>query len=192
MIDLVAPGIRPQAPPQSQQLPPEPAQTPTTIRLSSPVPATARIAALTPPVIPAPIPVPIKVLLVEDDPEAAELVRIYLAHGQGLGETESFEIERTSNLLDAMQRLSTKGIDVVLLDLGLPELSGYKSHLAIARAADSGTPVVIFTADESAASRAFTIDLGAAAYLVKDKTPPAQLRSALRNAVRKPVRDGLI
>ena len=43
--------------------------------------------------------------------------------------------------------------------------------------------MVIFTGDESLTSKMRTMKLGAADYLVKDQTSPAQLRSSLRTAV---------
>ena len=53
-----------------------------------------------------------------------------------------------SNLLEAMYRLEQTGIDVVLLDLGMPELNGYKSYRAIESVAGRPLPVVILTADD--------------------------------------------
>jgi DNA-binding response OmpR family regulator len=152
MIELIAPTVAPQAPPETIQ---------------SPAPVAAPAAAA------------LRVLLVEDDAEAAELVRMYLAHD----DDGSFYLERVANLFDAMQRLTQPGVDVVLLDLGLPELSGYKSHFAITRASQRGLPVVIFTGDQSLTSKMRTMKLGAADYLVKDQTSPAQLRLSLRAAV---------
>ena len=125
---------------------------------------------------------PIRVLLVEDDPEAAELVQIGL-----LDDREGpFEIDWSQNLFDAMSRLTSTNIDVVLLDLGLPELSGYKSYRAIEAASRGRVPVVIFTSDERSSTRQITLQFGAADYLLKSENSPAQLREALRNAVGNP------
>jgi len=121
----------------------------------------------------------IRVLVVEDDADSAELVRLNLT---GFGES-NFIVERCQNLVDAMARLRQPGIDVVLLDLGLPELSGFKSHRAIDYAAGREVPVVIYTADETAASRKLTLGAGAASYLIKDHCSPARLKEALRQAV---------
>jgi DNA-binding response OmpR family regulator len=122
---------------------------------------------------------PIRVLLVEDNVEAAALVRIYLRD-----EANSFHMEWTPNVREAMTRLAQPGVDVVLLDLGLPELSGYRSYRAI-QAATTGCkpPVVIFTSDDSSLSRALTLEFGAAAYLLKGESTPSELRNALRHAV---------
>ena len=122
---------------------------------------------------------PIQVLLVEDDAEAAELVQIRLTED---GE-QHFRVEWTPNLREAMIRLTEPGIDVVLLDLGMPELSGHNSYRAVSVSAGDNLPIVIFTSDDRSVSRDLTLGFGAAGYLLKDKTSPAILRQALQNAV---------
>jgi two-component system OmpR family response regulator len=120
----------------------------------------------------------IRVLLVEDSTETATLVRIYLRD-----EEDSFQIEWAPNLMEAMGRLGEPGISVVLLDLGLPELSGYRSYRAIQAGTRYKPPVVIFTSDDSVLSRALTMEFGAADYLLKGEVTPLELRNALRRAV---------
>lgn len=124
---------------------------------------------------------PISVLIVEDDEDAAELARIQLS---GSGE-DKFFVERSRNLRHAMRRLAEPGIDVVLLDLGLPELSGYRSYRALTQAAPQEIPVVVYTSDERQLSRDITLQFGAADYLVKDQTSAAHLRRCLREAVTR-------
>ena len=122
---------------------------------------------------------PIQVLLVEDDPQMAELVQVSLFEGTN----DRFHVEWVPNLVEALTRLSQPGIDVVLLDLGLPELSGYKSYRVIEAGAGRSLPVVILTADDRHVSKDLT--LGAAGYLLKHQTTPAQLKQALLNAARR-------
>jgi DNA-binding response OmpR family regulator len=122
---------------------------------------------------------PIQVLLIEDEEEAAELVQIRLTEQ----ENEQFRVEWSPNLREAMDRLQQPGIDVILLDLGMPELSGYKSYRAVRASAGRKVPIVIWTADDRSVSRDLTLGFGAADYLVKQQSSPARLRQALRNAV---------
>ncbi len=122
---------------------------------------------------------PIQVLLVEDSAEAAELVQIYLAE-EG---AKPFRVEWACNLVEAMARLAQPGLDVVLLDLGLPELSSYKSYRAIDVAAGPQVPVVILTSDDRSVSRDLTLGFGASDYLLKQESSPARLKQALRQAV---------
>jgi CheY-like chemotaxis protein len=120
---------------------------------------------------------PVRVLLVEDDADGAALIRAQMSQDAD----RLFAIEWKDNMLNAISRLAKPGIDVVLLDLGMPEVSGSKTHLAIATVT-LRTPVVILTSDESAVSREATKAQGAFAYLVKQKTSPIELRQTLREA----------
>ncbi len=121
----------------------------------------------------------ITVLLVEDDPEQAILTRLQVVDGDS-----PFRLEWKEDLQAAMTRLREPGIDVVLLDLGMQEMEGYKTHLAIKRV--SATPVVILTSDERAASQDLTKTLGATHYLIKQRASPVDVRRALWEAVAAP------
>jgi DNA-binding response OmpR family regulator len=121
---------------------------------------------------------PLRVLLVEDSAEAAHMIRAYLTQNQD----DLFDVEWMPNLLDAMFRLQHPGIDAVLLDLGLPELKGYKSFRAIDGMTEGKIPIVILTADDRPVSRDLTLASGAAGYLIKQQTSAAQLRQTLRYA----------
>ena len=124
---------------------------------------------------------PVQVLLVEDNAEAAWLVQVCLTGS----EREQFRVEWSQNLIDAMTRLEQPGIEVVLLDLGLPELNGYRSFRAVDAAASGKVPVVILTSDDRSESRDLTIGFGASDYLIKDRISPAELRESLLNAIRQ-------
>jgi glutamate dehydrogenase (NAD(P)+) len=121
----------------------------------------------------------IRVLLVEDDADSAQVARSQMNGGK----VNQFQVEWQDNLQKAMIRLAKPDIDVVLLDLGMPELSGHKTHLAITSVVGKTVPVVILTADESAISRNLTIRQGAAGYLVKRRVSSFELRQALHEAV---------
>jgi DNA-binding response OmpR family regulator len=124
---------------------------------------------------------PIQVLLVEDNAEAAWLVQVCLT----ANEREQFRVEWSQNLLDAMTRLAEPGIEVVLLDLGLPELNGYRSFRAIDAATDGKVPVVILTSDDRCVSKDLTVGFGASDYLMKGRVSPVQLRQSLLDAIRQ-------
>jgi DNA-binding response OmpR family regulator len=123
---------------------------------------------------------PINVLLVEDDPDSAELTTAQLSEGKLQG---IFKIEWTDKLTTAMTRLAKPGVDVVLLDLGMPELSGYRSHVAIMSVVGKKIPVVILTSDDNGVSRHVAIGRGAANYLIKRRASPVEIRMALHDAV---------
>jgi DNA-binding response OmpR family regulator len=124
---------------------------------------------------------PIQVLLVEDSPEAAWLVQDSLAESEG----EQFRVEWAQTLFQGMKRLTEPGVEVVLLDLGLPELDGYRSFRAIESATGRKLPVVILTSDDRFLSKDLTLGFGAFDYLIKDRVSPFQLRESLRKATRQ-------
>ena len=120
----------------------------------------------------------IQVLLVEDDPQSAKLIC-----SQVMEDSDTlFQVEWKDNILSAITRLAKPGIDVVLLDLGLPELGGYKTHLALTPTIGK-TPVVILTSDDSFVSLDITMVMGASSYLIKHRTSSVEIRKALREAV---------
>ena len=85
---------------------------------------------------------PIRVLLVEDNRVNAQLTHALLA---GVGEPR-FSLECVERLATALERLGEDGIDVVLLDLGLPDSEGLDTFAKVnAYAPDmrrTGQPVV--------------------------------------------------
>jgi CheY-like chemotaxis protein len=122
---------------------------------------------------------PIQVLLVEDDPESAYWTSAQVDDGrQG-----PFQVEWTDTLMKAMCRMTKPGVDVVLLDLGMPELTGAKAHLAITCGFRTKIPVVVLTSDPSPVSRNLTLQQGARGYLLKNRASALDIRRALHEAV---------
>jgi CheY-like chemotaxis protein len=124
----------------------------------------------------------IGVLLVEDDPESAELTRTKVSEGKD----SPFRLEWTDDLQRAMSRLAQPGIDVVLLDFGMLELGDRTSHSHIKTVVGTKIPIVILTSDESTLSRHLTLGHGAVSYLRKRRTSSAELRHALHEALGFP------
>ena len=122
---------------------------------------------------------PIQVLLVEDDPDAARLTSTQLSQYKN----DIFRVEWTSNILSALSRLTEPGIDVVLLDLGMPELGVDETLPAIVSVVGKTIPIVILTADDSAVSHEVASLQGAVNYLIKHRTSSVELRQALYEAV---------
>jgi signal transduction histidine kinase len=122
---------------------------------------------------------PINVLLIEDDPAAAEIVK-----GLVGDDASVFRLEWTANLREGLGRLANGGVDLVLLDFGLPDSEGLDTFLR-ARAEAPGVAIIPLTAtgDEELALRA--IQLGAQDYLFKGGTNRQLLTRSMRYAVER-------
>jgi two-component system, NarL family, sensor histidine kinase UhpB len=123
---------------------------------------------------------PMKILLIEDNPGDARLIREMLADVGG----QSFAIEWVSRLADGLERLGRGGIGLVLLDLALPDSQGLDT-LIKAHAQAPQVPFVVFTslADENLGLTA--VRMGAQDYLFKDRTDPKLLLRAIRYATER-------
>jgi light-regulated signal transduction histidine kinase (bacteriophytochrome) len=123
---------------------------------------------------------PINVLLVEDNPGDVRLVREILT---GIPGTR-FRLECVDRLSVAAQRLWEGGIDVLLLDLGLPDSQGLSTFTDI-HARQRSVPVVVLSAaaDEQLALEA--VQAGAQDYLVKGHEKAQVLPRALLYAIER-------
>ncbi|MEX0804805.1 MAG: response regulator, partial [Candidatus Binatia bacterium] len=123
---------------------------------------------------------PIKVLLIEDNPGDARLLREYL-HEAG---SSQFELVHADRLSEALTRLGEGLFDVVLLDLSLPDAHGLATISRLGSQAD-GAPIVVLTGldDEEIAIRA--LQQGAQDYLIKGQADGHLLARALRYAIQR-------
>ena len=119
-------------------------------------------------------------LVVEDNPGDAELIHEYLSDPAA----DRYSILHGDRLSAALGHLRGEAVDVVLLDLRLPDATGLDTLRAV-RAVDDEVPVVVLSgiADESLAQAC--IDAGAQDYLIKEELRPSVLRRALRYAITR-------
>jgi Flp pilus assembly CpaE family ATPase len=119
------------------------------------------------------------VLLIEDSPQYAQLVQHWLAN---VTEGAGFILNWTDSLADGMSRLERGGVDVILLDLGLPDCSGMDTFTQT-RARAPRTPVVILSSADSESLALQMIQEGAEDYLVKGTCDAESLARSVRRAV---------
>lgn len=128
------------------------------------------------------MPRPLQLLLVEDSPSDARLIRTYL------GEVDPPpELQREERLQEALSRLAAHHFDCVLLDLNLPDSSGLQTFERI-RAAAPDIPTVILSglADKQLAVEA--VRSGAQDYLVKNDLSGDTLARSIHYAVERNLR----
>jgi sigma-B regulation protein RsbU (phosphoserine phosphatase) len=123
----------------------------------------------------------LKLLVVDDNPADVELVRAQLADAH---QDRPFEVEAVDRLQAALQRLSRKDVDVVLLDLGLPDSVGTQGVVRISREA-AEVPVVVLTGQDNEALGLRAVQDGAQDYLVKGQAAGPALVRSLRFAIER-------
>jgi diguanylate cyclase (GGDEF)-like protein/PAS domain S-box-containing protein len=126
-------------------------------------------------------------LLIEDNPGDARLF-LEMFSCQDLANTELKHLE---SMTEAEKYLVEHAVDMILLDLGLPDAQGLDA-VRRARAAAPHAPLVVLTVmdDESLAAQA--LQVGAQDYLIKGQIEPRGLVRALRHAAeRKIMEDAL-
>lgn len=118
-----------------------------------------------------------RVLIVEDD----DAIAVPLAKGLT---REGFVVERVSS---GQAALNAAGADLILLDLGLPDLDGYEVCRRIR--ASSDVPLIVITARGEEVDRVIGLELGADDYVVKPfglRELVARIRAVTRRAGARP------
>ena len=121
---------------------------------------------------------PVKILVVDDEPPIRKLLRT------GLG-TQGYEVLEAPNGKAAIELLAKKP-DLVILDLGLPDIEGLELLKRI-RSAQSGLPIVVLSSRGDEAGKVAAFDLGADDYVTKPfgmEELLARMRTALRHQLQ--------
>lgn len=121
---------------------------------------------------------PLTILLVEDDPVDAALFKALLGH------TPSFRQEHASSLAEAREQLTGGGIDLVVLDLGLPDSPSEDTYRRV-RALAPDVPVIVLTANDDDDAAYDALAAGAQDYLVKNAVTETLLAKSIRYAVER-------
>jgi len=118
------------------------------------------------------------VLLIEDSVDYATLVQLWLS----LRTDITYTVHWTGTLKAGLNRLRQGGIDVILLDLGLPDSDGLDTFTRI-RLHGSGVPVLLLSADQSEQLALQTVLDGAQDFIVKGDCNEESLPKAIQFAV---------
>ncbi|HSW21050.1 MAG TPA: response regulator transcription factor [Ramlibacter sp.] len=100
-----------------------------------------------------------RVLIVEDDPHIAELLRLHLAD-------DGFAVTQATDGREGLRALQAQAWDAVVLDVMLPGVDGLEICRQ-ARAMPRYTPIIIVSARSSEVHRILGLELGADDYLAK-------------------------
>ncbi|MBN1521147.1 MAG: response regulator [Candidatus Aureabacteria bacterium] len=123
---------------------------------------------------------PLRILLVEDNPGDARLIQETLSEPQPI----SMEVTLVDNLQKAYQSLKEKPFDVVLLDLSLPDATGFEAFVWLYAQAPE-IPIIILTGlnDQQLAIKA--IRKGAQDYLIKGTVDSTRLMHSIMYAIER-------
>ncbi|WP_041300804.1 response regulator [Hyphomicrobium sp. MC1] len=116
-----------------------------------------------------------RILVVDDDPQIRILLARYL-------KDQGFEVPLASNRRELEQKLSLEHVDLVVLDLMLPDGSGLDICRDL-RATGSTIPIILLTALKEDVDRIIGLEIGADDYLGKPFNPRelvARIRAVLR------------
>ncbi len=120
------------------------------------------------------------VLLVEDNPGDARLLREMFDHH----DAHNSELTHVACMSEAERHLSEHAVDLILLDLGLPDAQGPEA-IRRAHAAAPRVPLVVLTGLDDEALAAQALQEGAQDYLIKGQIETRGLLRALRYAVER-------
>ena len=110
------------------------------------------------------------ILLIEDNPGDARLLQEYLAEPS----FADFELTHAASLKEGLERLARGGIDLVLLDLTLPDCTGLETFTRTAAVAPQ-TPIIVLSGQDDESLAMNTVHEGAQDYLVKGHAVDARI-----------------
>jgi DNA-binding response OmpR family regulator len=118
------------------------------------------------------------ILVVDDEPKIVQLARDYLEHA-------GFAVLTAADGPAALHTVHSSKPDLIVLDLGLPQLDGLDVTRSIRK--DSDVPIIMLTARSEESDKLIGLELGADDYLTKPFSPKelvARVRTVLRRTDR--------
>ena len=119
---------------------------------------------------------PLRVLAIDDEPPIRKLLRM------GLG-TQGYHVLEAADGRAGLRTFDEETVDLVILDLGLPDMDGHEV-LRLIRERDAAVPVVVLSSRGDEAGKVEALDLGADDYVTKPfgmNELLARIRTALRH-----------
>ncbi|RED83239.1 MULTISPECIES: response regulator transcription factor [Cohnella] len=120
---------------------------------------------------------PIKILIADDDFEIAQLIKIYLNN-------EGYQVLTASNGREAMNLIAKESIQLIILDVMMPEMDGLEVVRAVR--AEHGIPILMLSAKTEDIDKILGLTTGADDYMVKPFNALeliARVKSLLRRSI---------
>ncbi len=122
----------------------------------------------------------VKVLIVDDDTNICELLRLYL-------EKEGYSTVIANDGEEAVEAFKNESPDIILLDVMLPKLDGWQVCREIRKT--SQVPIIMLTAKGETFDKVLGLELGADDYVTKpfeSKEVVARIKAVMRRGVKTP------
>jgi len=122
---------------------------------------------------------PLRVLVIDDEPPIRKLLRVGLS-------AQGYQTVEASSGKMALELLSEQPPDVIILDLGLPDMQGHEL-LRTMRARNDSVPIVVLSSRDDEAGKVQALDSGADDYVTKPFGMDellARMRAALRHQLQ--------
>ncbi len=118
----------------------------------------------------------LKILVIDDEDNVCEVVRLYLTK-------EGYDVLKAHDGLEGLQKVKKEKPDFIILDIMLPEMSGWEVCRRIRETYD--VPIIMLTAKGDEVDRIMGLEMGADDYITKPFSPGelvARVRAILRRA----------
>jgi len=122
----------------------------------------------------------VRILLIEGDEDSAALIREKLASASG----DTYDLEHTERLSAGLARLAQGGIELILLDLSLPDSHGLETVKATLAKAPQ-IPIIVLIGLDDNETAISAVQLGVEDFLVKGRFDTDLLARSLRYAVER-------
>lgn len=119
-----------------------------------------------------------KILIVDDDSNICELIRLYL-------EKDNFKTVIANNGVQALELVNSEKPDLILLDIMMPKLDGWQACREIRKTLQ--TPIIMLTAKGEVFDKVLGLELGADDYITKPfdtKELTARVKAVLRRTMQ--------
>lgn len=103
-----------------------------------------------------------KILIVDDEPLIREVIKEYCT-------LERYEVIEAENGIDALEKIKTNDIDIIVLDIMMPKLDGYSTLKEIKQI--KNIPVILLSARKEEFDKLMGFDLGSDDYMTKPFSP---------------------
>lgn len=103
-----------------------------------------------------------KILIVDDEPLIREVIKEYCA-------LENYEVIEAENGVEALEKIKTNDIDIIVLDIMMPKLDGFSTLKEIKQI--KNIPVILLSARKEEFDKLMGFDLGSDDYMTKPFSP---------------------